>query len=241
MILQVAELYEVDQGQEICTVKKNICPATSTRHCIVLQSSPSITEIRKDEEEKCHTLAQHEASVIEVVEEEEKEEENEQVTEKFSFDDQDEVQEFKTPIKQEVNFMYDQDQRFFLFGFSSLCDTQLGRPESGDKQIAEYMKCQVYNPRKCQKRIGFVSEDDHVREEIQEMGLRECMDSSLLMSKFKGSSSVSVSVSPSHVHPKLPDYDEIEAKFKVLKMVHLQNKISADVVDGIYNFMKLFV
>ncbi|CAO2840175.1 unnamed protein product [Amaranthus hypochondriacus] len=241
---KVAELYEVDQVQQKCTVRKNICPAPSTSHCIVLQSSPLITEIQKDEEEKCHTLAQHESSVIEVVEQEE---ENGQVTKKFSFDDQEEVQEFKTPIKQEMNFINDQDQRFFLFGFSSLCDTQLGRSDSGDEQIAEYMKFHVYNPEKSPKEIGFVSDedwtnqDDHVGEEIQEMGLRECVDSPLLMSKFKGSSSSSVSVSPSHVHPKLPDYDEIEAKFKVLKMVHLQNKIPADVVDGIYSFMKLFV
>ncbi|WCJ30684.1 lectin protein kinase family protein [Euphorbia peplus] len=31
--------------------------------------------------------------------------------------------------------------------------------------------------------------------------------------------------SPNHVHPKLPDYDEIEAKFMALKKEHLQKKI----------------
>jgi vacuolar protein sorting-associated protein IST1 len=29
---------------------------------------------------------------------------------------------------------------------------------------------------------------------------------------------------PNHVHPKLPDYDDIAAKFSALKREHLQNK-----------------
>lgn len=143
------------------------------------------------------------------------------------------VQEFKSLTKQGMDkyCVDDQDQRFFMFTSNLTMEMIRQGSESRVTQFVEDVQHEncysyiTYEPyyfnmngsndgvevSKCRAVVPYVR--DATRLEMEMKKTEICESNSLKPENNK-------SISPKHVHPKLPDYDEIAAMFRALKKLH---------------------
>ncbi|KAL3632315.1 hypothetical protein CASFOL_025299 [Castilleja foliolosa] len=130
----------------------------------------------------------------------------------------DDIEEFVSPLSKDLNF---QDQRLFVF-------KSIGMNPLSEK--ADYEG-------KIECRLGFCKSDDDKKGEngiFQQSNLRAITmpaertkeslgDNNIRSNSFSSEQPRIEYSSCRHIHPKLPDYDELEAKFKELKRANLRN------------------
>ncbi|KVH96653.1 protein of unknown function DUF292, eukaryotic, partial [Cynara cardunculus var. scolymus] len=150
----------------------------------------------------------------------------------------DDIVEFQSPLNSGKNEI---DQRVFVFRSSAKTyefnDFSIERSEhlrdgtevtrrSTERPISSAIGCSGYRKRspfyQNFKRTGDMgSRRDYYPRAMSMPCMRstKCVDDNGVMR----SNSLPVEPSPPHVHPKLPDYDELAAMFMALKKEHLQN------------------